>query len=82
MHLSTTKLTDADRADPKLDKAVRGNVDAVTQQLGERSELLKKALAEHRIAIISAKYALDSGQVEFWNTSGLSSAPQTTPQTH
>ncbi|RKH09528.1 carbonic anhydrase [Corallococcus sp. CA053C] len=70
-NLSDAGLTDADRHDPKVVKAAHANVDAVTRQLTQRSELLKARVDAGELAVVSAIYSLDTGHVEFWHTEGL-----------
>ena len=58
---SCTKM---DRAKPEtLDLAVRDHVHRVSQEILARSELLRKAAEERKIAIIEAYYSLDTGEV-------------------
>ena len=58
---SCTKI---DRAKPEtLDLAVRDHVHRVSQDILARSELLRKAAEERKIAIIEAYYSLDTGEV-------------------
>ena len=53
-----------DRAKPEtLDLAVRDHVHRVSQEILARSELLRKAAEEHKIAVIEAYYSLDTGEV-------------------
>ena len=53
-----------DRAKPEtLDLAVRDHVHKVSQEILARSELLRKAAEEHKLAIIEAYYSLDTGEV-------------------
>jgi carbonic anhydrase len=53
-----------DRAKPEtLDLAVRDHVHRVSQEILARSELLRKAAEEHKIAVITAYYSLDTGEV-------------------
>ncbi len=58
---SCTKM---DRTKPEnLDLAVRDHVHRVSQDILARSELLRKAAEERKIAIIEAYYSLDTGEV-------------------
>lgn len=58
---SCTKM---DRAKPEtLDLAIRDHVHRVSQEILARSELLRKAAEEHKIAVIEAYYSLDTGEV-------------------
>ncbi len=58
---SCTKM---DRAKPEtLDLAVRDHVHRVSQEILARSELLRKAAEERKIAVIEAYYSLDTGEV-------------------
>jgi carbonic anhydrase len=53
-----------DRTKPEtLDLAVRDHVHRVSQEILARSELLRKAAEEHKIAVIEAYYSLDTGEV-------------------
>ncbi|MGA2687535.1 MAG: carbonic anhydrase [Candidatus Korobacteraceae bacterium] len=53
-----------DRAKPEtLDLAIRDHVHRVSQEILARSELLRKAAEEHKIAVIEAYYSLDTGEV-------------------
>jgi carbonic anhydrase len=53
-----------DRAKPEtLDLAVRDHVHRVSVEILAKSELLRKAAEEHKIAIIEAYYSLDTGEV-------------------
>ncbi len=53
-----------DRAKPEtLDLAVRDHVHRVSQEILARSELLREAAEEHKLAIIEAYYSLDTGEV-------------------
>ena len=53
-----------DRAKPEtLDLAVRDHVHRVSQEILARSELLRKAAEERKIAIIEAYYSLETGEV-------------------
>jgi carbonic anhydrase len=53
-----------DRAKPEtLDLAVRDHVHRVSQEILAKSELLRKAAEEHKIAVIEAYYSLDTGEV-------------------
>ncbi len=58
---SCTKM---DRAKPEtLDLAIRDHVHRVSQEILARSELLREAAKEHKLAVIEAYYSLDSGEV-------------------
>ena len=58
---SCTKM---DRARPEtLDLAVRDHIHRVSREILARSELLRKAADERKIAIIEAYYSLDTGEV-------------------
>jgi carbonic anhydrase len=58
---SCTKM---DGAKPEnLDLAVRDHVHRVCQEILAKSELLREAAAEHKIAVIEAYYSLDTGEV-------------------
>jgi carbonic anhydrase len=53
-----------DRTKPEtLDLAIRDHVHRVSQEILARSELLRKAAEERKIAIIEAYYSLDTGEV-------------------
>jgi carbonic anhydrase len=53
-----------DRTNPEtLDLAVRDHVHRVSQEILAKSELLRKAAEEHKLAIIEAYYSLDTGEV-------------------
>lgn len=51
-----------------INNAVRANVRRSVVQLGRDSELLKERVAQGRLAIVGAKYRLDSGEVEFFDS--------------
>ena len=60
----TPSCAKMDRAKPgTLDLAVRDHVHRVAQEILARSELLRKAAEERKIAIIEAYYSLDTGEV-------------------
>jgi hypothetical protein len=55
------------KIDPKnpnaLDLEVRDHVHSVALQLVARSEMLKHAIAEHKLTVVEAYYSLDTGEV-------------------
>lgn len=57
----------ADEADDEslLDKAVRANVSYTVNNLSAQSEVLSTLMAEQKLAVIGAEYALETGKVTF-----------------
>jgi len=56
--------TKVDKSKPDLyDLAVRDHVHAVAERLVSTSEMLKHAVAEHKLTVVEAYYSLDTGEV-------------------
>jgi carbonic anhydrase len=53
---------DKSKADP-LDDPIKDHVHSVAMELLAKSEMLKHAVAEHKLTIVEAYYSLDTGVV-------------------
>lgn len=65
-------LSEEDRKDARLRTAVKVNVDGVAKDLLDRSPMVKAKVDAGEVAVVRAVYVLDSGEVQFWATDGVS----------
>ena len=59
------KFTNSDSFDDKVAKAVRANILSSIGKLTNKSEILKRKVAEEGLKIVGAEYCLETGVVEF-----------------
>ena len=57
-------------SDTLVERAVRANVDYSVEQLRHGSEILENLVQENKLLIVGAEYSLDTGEVEFFESSG------------
>jgi carbonic anhydrase len=64
------KEDDPSNPEPLLDRAVRANIRASVDGLGEGSPILRDLLDRKRLLIVGAEYSLKTGVVEFLDEAG------------
>ena len=65
-HGIEASLINSDPFDDKVAKAVRANVQSTIDELTNKSEILKRKVAEEGLKIVGAEYCLETGVVEFF----------------
>ena len=65
-HGVEASLINGDSFDDKVAKAVRANVQSTIDELTNKSEILKRKVAEEGLKIVGAEYCLETGVVEFF----------------
>jgi len=65
-NLKARHLAEITTEDPKLRKPVMANVDAITENLMVRSQIVGEAMAKGDLKIVRGIYSLDTGKVDFW----------------
>jgi len=65
-HGIEASLINSDPFDDKVAKAVRANVQSTIDELTDKSEILKRKVAEEGLKIVGAEYCLETGAVEFF----------------
>ncbi|MED5411808.1 MAG: carbonic anhydrase [Pseudomonadota bacterium] len=65
-HGIEAKFTNSDSFDDKVAKAVRANIQSSIVKLTNKSEILKRKVAEEGLKIVGAEYCLETGIVEFF----------------
>lgn len=65
-HGIEASLINSDPFDDKVAKAVRANVQSTIDELTDKSEILKRKVAEEGLKIVGAEYCLETGVVEFF----------------
>ena len=65
-HGVEASLINGDSFNDKVAKAVRANVQSTIDELTNKSEILKRKVAEEGLKIVGAEYCLETGVVEFF----------------
>lgn len=65
----------SDGSDELMQRAVRSNIEASVENLRHGSEILEALIAKGQLLIVGAEYCLDSGVVEFFESTNNATCP-------